>query len=485
MLFSSAIFLFLFLPLVLVAYFLSPARYRNGVLLLASLVFYAWGDILPLSLMLLSISLNYVSGLWVDRARGTFQARVALTLGIVANLGVLFYFKYAMFAIDNLNLALNSFGVSPLRSLSVIMPIGISFYTFQAMSYVIDVYRGEAPVERNPFRLALYVSLFPQLIAGPIVRYVDVAADIRSRQVTLDDFATGIRRFILGLGKKVLIANGVAGAADGIFEIPDEQLCLPLAWLGIVCYTLQIYFDFSGYSDMAIGLGRMFGFRFLENFNYPYISQSVTEFWRRWHISLSTWYRDYLYIPLGGNRHGPLKTYRNLMIVFVLCGLWHGASWNFVLWGGFHGLFLILERSLLKSALANCWRPLRHVYLLLTVCVGWVLFRAETLEHALRYLQTMSGAGLITPVAEYPLEMYLDPGLCLVLVAGLLGSLPVVPWLEQRSEAWTAGLISKWATVSLEACLMLGQLTALSVVFGASACVLMSATYNPFIYFRF
>ncbi len=345
MLFSSPVFLFGFLPLLLVFYFLCPKSLRNVLLLLASLWFYAWGEPSLVVLMLISTAMNYGLGCWVDVTRERPASKWILAFAVALNLSFLVYYKYAGFLIDSLNSLLAFVGTPSLGRPEVTLPIGISFYTFQAMSYVIDVYRGQAQAERNPINVALYIALFPQLIAGPIVRYTDVAAQIKVRSIDRDSFAYGIQRFIVGLGKKMLIANSAASVADAAFEIPDNQLSLAVAWLGILCYTVQIYFDFSGYSDMAIGLGRMFGFKFLENFNYPYIAKSVTDFWRRWHISLSTWYRDYLYIPLGGNRCAPWRVSLNLMIVFVLCGLWHGASWNFAIWGIYHGSFLMLERG--------------------------------------------------------------------------------------------------------------------------------------------
>jgi alginate O-acetyltransferase complex protein AlgI len=364
------------------------------------------------------------------------------------------------------------------------MPIGISFFTFQAMSYVIDVYRGQASVQRSPLRLALYISLFPQLIAGPIVRYADVAQQLLERAVSLERFAEGVERFVVGLAKKLVVANSLAVVADSVFEIPDGGLSCSVAWLGAVCYVFQIYFDFSGYSDMAIGLGLMFGFRFMENFNYPYIARCVTEFWRRWHISLSTWFRDYLYVPLGGNRGNPARTYRNLVIVFLLCGLWHGPSWSFVVWGLFNGLFLVLERRGLGTWLQRYGGPLAHAYTLLVWLVGMVIFRATGLEHAGTILQSMLGLATVTNPA-YPLELYVDPGLCGVLAIACLGSTPLVPacrrWLAEQERRVSGGFAAAaWGGLQ-----MTGRLTAIGVLLWASAVMLSASTYNPFIYFQF
>ena len=331
-------FIFIFLPVVLAAYYLLRPAYRNTVLLMASLFFYAWGEPRYLLIMLFTITINYCGAMLIDTYRS--RAKLILCLSILANLGILVYFKYTNFIFENINALFRG----NLEFIHVIMPIGISFYTFQAMSYLVDVYRKDCSVQKNFYDLMLYIVLFPQMIAGPIVKYHDVEQQIKSRETTLEDFSAGLRRFIVGLAKKVLIANSMGAVVERIFTSDTATFSTPIAWLGAVAYTFQLYYDFSGYSDMAIGLGRMFGFRFLENFNYPYISSSITEFWRRWHISLSTWFKEYLYIPLGGNRCGNVRTYFNLFVVFVATGVWHGASWNFVLWGLWHGFFIILER---------------------------------------------------------------------------------------------------------------------------------------------
>jgi len=348
------------------------------------------------------------------------------------------------------------------------------------MSYVIDVYRKEAPSQKNPINIALYVALFPQLIAGPIVRYHDIARQIISRTINVNLFASGVRRFIIGLGKKVLIANTVALIVDKVFSYPANQLSVQAAWIGIIAYSLQIYFDFSGYSDMAIGLGRMFGFDFLENFNYPYIAQSVQEFWRRWHISLSTWFRDYLYIPLGGNRKGNKRTYINLFIVFFVTGLWHGASWNFIIWGIFHGTFLIIERIGFGEFLTKIWRPLRHFYTLLVVIIGWVFFRSDSLSYSLSYLKSMFGLG--GGSQSFALSnLYLNNEFVITVVIGIIVSTPILGLINNlfnniKSQVFH-NVLQKSSMLFANICLF--------AIFIASIMSLASGTYNPFIYYRF
>ena len=369
----------------------------------------------------------------------------------------------------------------PLGIGAVHLPIGISFFAFQGMSYVIDVYRGTVPAQRSLLKIAMYKAFFPHLIAGPIVRYVDVKPQIEHRTVDVDDFAEGVRRFILGLGKKMIVANVVARPTDAIFALPAAQLDGGLAWIGLVGYALQIYFDFSAYSDMAIGLGRMFGFRFLENFNYPYVAQSITDFWRRWHISLSSWFRDYLYIPLGGNRVSSGRRYVNLMIVFTLCGLWHGASWNFVIWGLFHGAFLIAERfanerfaNLRGQGLGVAARPLRHAYVVLVVLVSWVFFRADSLGGALTFLRAMAGGA--HPTQAVPgVRMFVDAEVILAAALGIVGSTPILPALRRRFEA-RGGLETARAAAGF---------VGLMGVFAYSVMMMAAGSYSPFIYFRF
>jgi alginate O-acetyltransferase complex protein AlgI len=482
MVFSSVSFLFGFLPLVLAAYWLAPRRARNGLLLAASLFFYAWGEVFYVGVMLASIAMNYAFGLWVDGARGGRGERRAIMVAVIANLALLGWFKYAGFLVENLNRLLSGHPDSPLELAPVHLPLGISFFTFHALSYLIDVRRRVSPAMRNPVQMALYIALFPQLIAGPIIRFHDIAAEIVSRTPRLADVASGIRRFVIGLGKKVLIANVVGRVADSIFEIPVAQLTPGLAWLGALSYALQIYFDFSGYSDMAIGLGRIFGFHFLENFDHPYVARSVTEFWRRWHISLSNWFRDYVYVPLGGNRGGAGRTFRNLLIVFLLCGLWHGASWTFVLWGLYHGSFLVLERAF-RGRRIGVWSPVAHAATLLIVLVGWVLFRAETLSQAGAFLAAMAGQASGMGAEWYP-EMYLDPVFAIAFLAGLVGSLP---WQPALVRAWRATVERSQGgrRAAFDALGQLAAFAALAAVGLASAMQLSVATHNPFIYFRF
>ncbi len=471
MVFSSTVFLFLFLPAVLIINHLLQKRYRNTFLLLGSLFFYAWGEGVLVLLMLFSISVNYMGGLGVAyflRSRPPI-ARGILGLAISVNLLLLIYYKYANFILENLQLA--GF-FSTYAHQSILLPIGISFFTFQGISYLVDVYRQETDVQRNIFHLGLYISFFPQLIAGPIVRYHDVAEQIRSRVTTQGLFSEGIIRFTRGLAKKMLIANNAAFIADQVFAVPAMELSTLSSWLGVICYTLQIYFDFSGYSDMAIGLGKMLGFNFKENFNYPYISKSIQEFWRRWHISLSTWFRDYLYIPLGGNRGGKVFTYRNLIIVFFITGLWHGASWNFVIWGLFHGLFLILERS---GAIRTTSWPVffRHLYVLLVVIVGWILFRTETLMDSLHYLKSMLGMSVVDSQIAL---IYLDYYTGFMLLLGVLFSMP----LRKRLFRLIFALGGKHRTAY-----SLGIYTIHIALLILSVIELAQSGYNPFIYFRF
>ena len=396
---------------------------------------------------------------------------------IVANLAVLAIFKYANFATANINALAPILAITPLALASIPLPLGISFFTFHAISYVVDVYKGNAHAERNLPRFALYILLFPQLIAGPIIRWRDIAAQLPARDERFADFAWGVRRFVLGLGKKVLIANTLGAVADRIFGLPAAELTTPLAWLGLVCYTLQIYFDFSGYSDMAIGLMRMFGFRILENFDYPYVSRSIREFWRRWHISLSNWFRDYLYIPLGGNQRGERRAYANLVLVFLLCGLWHGASWPFVLWGVWHGTFLVLERAALDGILRRLG-PFAHLYAMLAVMGGWVLFRCETLAQAGHFYAALAGFGPGDP-GRTPVAEFLDPFVAFMLVVGIVFATPLARrvgrWRDEASAI--AGLQGKVALA-----LDMGWI---GVVFFLSTAFLAAGTYNPFIYFRF
>ena len=459
-------------------YVLLPRKCWNLWLLIASLFFYAWGEKLYTLVMLASITANYVFGLLIERERGRPAMKPIMAAAVVVNLLLLIGFKYANFLVHSLNTLLSPLGVAPLHLAPVHLPIGISFFTFHALSYVIDVYRADARGQKNFIRVALYVTLFPQLIAGPILRFHQVADQFVSRKVDLSLFAAGVRRFLVGFGKKVLIANTLATPADAIFQVAPATLSSGAAWLGIVCYTLQIYFDFSGYSDMAIGLGKMFGFRFPENFNYPYISRSIKEFWRRWHISLSTWFRDYLYIPLGGNRVSPARNYFNLIVVFFLCGLWHGASWTFVIWGLYHGVFLIVERPAVSRWFEQQPRFLSHVYALSVIMVGWVFFRAETLRDALGYLQAMASLGGRSQTPQTILAMHFSADVQLALLAGIAGS---IPWIRDLGTRLDSMLLKPVTRTGLETAVN----GALLLMFLVALTQLAAGTYNPFIYFRF
>jgi len=483
--FSSPTFLFFFLPITLGVYFLLRGEWRNWWLLAVSLMFFVCGDGKYFLVLMGLIGLNYLCGLWVESLDAPRHRKTAMLTSIGLNVVMLAAFKYGNFVVDNLNVLLAGCGARSIQLDPVHLPLGISFITFHCMSYVIDVYRRKTVVQWNPARFALYISFFPQSIAGPIVRYCDIASQLATRQTTRARFASGVKRFVVGMAKKVLIANTVALPADAIFGLPGSELITAQAWLGLVCYTLQIYFDFSGYSDMAIGLGRMFGFEFLENFNYPYASRSVTEFWRRWHISLSTWFRDYVYIPLGGNRCGSIRNYANLLTVFLLCGLWHGASWMFVLWGLYHGLFLVVERLGLGQWIeTRLWSPLRYVYTLTAVMLGWALFRVETLPRFGAFFAALCGQGHGSGV-EFQSAEWLNRQLALAVFAGALGSFPLIPAL---ADAWERGLMGlgehklgrRIRTVF--AAIPVGLLAVL--LFG-SALQLAAGTYNPFIYFRF
>ena len=457
MVFSSTVFLFLFLPLVLCIYYnpwLRGRQFRNVFLLLASLFFYAWGEPVFVFLMILSIGMGYLVGRHLQGAR----RKVWLLAGVSFHVGVLFVFKYLTFVLGQLDLL-----VGNLEGFSIALPIGISFFTFQLLSYLFDVYYGKAQAQRNILNLGLYVSLFPQLIAGPIVRYDAIAAEITERRENLTDFSEGMLRFIYGLAKKVLIANYMGQLADTIFAM-DGSLSMGTAWLGAVAYTLQIYFDFSGYSDMAIGLGRMFGFHFAENFNYPYIAKSATEFWRRWHISLGSWFRDYVYIPLGGNRCSKLRWGLNLFAVWALTGIWHGANYTFLAWGLFYFVLLMMEKF---THLPERIGSFSHIYAMMVVMIGWVMFRSESFTDGLHYISMMFGAGSLGVTDDY-FWLYLGETYS-VLIAGIIFSLPVFPWLKKYSGEMVE---------CIEPVAALG-------LFVLTLVVAVSASYNPFIYFNF
>jgi alginate O-acetyltransferase complex protein AlgI len=475
MVFSSITFLFYFLPIFLALYFVA-GRARNHVLFISSLIFYAWGEPFNVLLLLFSIGFNYVTGLELAKRSGT--DRIAwLAAGIAVNLLLLGTFKYAAFLASNANLLLGPLHVSlPVPRLD--LPIGISFFTFQAISYLVDVHRKDVAPERNFVLLAVYISMFPHLVAGPIVRFKTIVQDLHERQLSVSRFNLGMSYIVVGLAQKALIADTLAVTADAVFALPTAELTTATAWLGIVTYTLQIYFDFAGYSNIAIGLALMIGIRFPQNFNYPYAAASVTDFWRRWHMSLSQWFRDYLYIPLGGSRRTEARTYLNLAVVFLLVGLWHGASFTFVAWGAYHGSLLVIERIGFRSVLERSWAPIRRAYTLLAVMGGWVLFRSTDFEQAAGYLLALSGFARGDPqVTTVP--QYLPGDVRLALVVGIAGSLPVVPWAKARIDALQA------LCPALPALSRAGAVLAGAALLLLSTGMLASSAYNPFIYFRF
>lgn len=462
MVFSSLSFLFYFLPTILLLYYILPKKFRYGrnfVLLIGSLFFYFVGEPKAIVVMLLSIFINYLGGIAVSRV-GEKQRKISLTIVVILNLAILFYYKYLMFIVGNLS-KIFDFSV---ETKSIYMPIGISFFTFQGMSYVFDVYMKNAEVKKNPLDIALYISLFPQLIAGPIVRYKTVADEIDGRVETLDLFSTGVIRFIVGLSKKVLLANKFGIIADEIFKLNGNyNLSVPLSWFGVLMFALQIYYDFSGYSDMAIGLGKMFGFNFLENFDYPYISKSITEFWRRWHMSLGTWFRDYIYIPLGGNRVSVPRHILNMFIVWFLTGFWHGASWNYIIWGLYFFVFLVIEKYVFGNKFEKVPKIFRHLYALIVILVGWVIFKEENSFLLLKYLKAMFSVGLkptIGGVTYYLKEYYIE------IFLGIIFSANILKAFEKGKKTIPA--------ISIYFILL-----TLSII------SLFSSSYNPFIYFRF
>lgn len=470
MVFSSSIFLFIFMPLLLLIYFVARGNAKNYVLLIFSLIFYAWGGPNLLLLMIAVVGIDYITALLIEKSMDKKVRRIFLITTIVTNVGILCYYKYTMFLISNLNRFIHTEFTVP----NIILPIGISFFTFQAMSYVFDVYMGDTKAQKNPFYVLLYVSLFPQLVAGPIVRYTTVENEILSRKITLDGFTYGLERFILGFAKKLIIANNVGELADLIFNASTVDTSL--AWVGAIAYTLQIYFDFSAYSDMAIGLGEMFGFHFNENFNYPYISKSITEFWRRWHISLSSWFRDYIYIPLGGNRKGIKRQILNMLIVWGLTGLWHGASWNFIFWGLYFFVLLTFEKLFFGKILKKLPVVIQWSYSILAIIFGWVIFRVEYMSHVIRYIYQMLSFQ-ITDEGVTTSLIYLNKyGIYILL--GILFSMPVYQWINQA--------LSKKLNNNMTANLLVSiKYSVLLVVFGISVLYLVNTSYNPFIYFRF
>ncbi len=487
MLFSSMTFVFIFLPILCTVYLISKKEYHNSILLIASIIFYAWGEPKYLNIILLSILVNYIGAILINKAntangksekrfdeaailpvKHSILSKIILSAIIILNLSNLIYFKYFNFLIENFNTLFHGH----IDFIKIALPLGISFYTFQALSYVIDVYRGNCKVQKNIYKFALFICLFPQLIAGPIVKYHDIEDQINSREVNFDKVDEGVKRFIIGLSKKMLLANTMGAIADKIFIQDPHTLPHSIAWLGSIAYSFQLFFDFSGYSDMAIGLGLIFGFRFMENFNYPYISKSITEFWRRWHISLSTWFKQYVYIPLGGNRNGKLKQLRNLGIVFLLTGIWHGAAWNFIVWGVWHGFFIIMEKI---TGLANETQNrfanfAKHVYCILAFVIGWVIFRADNMKYAWDYLMNMFGLLHIKPNEFiYSFGYYVDRFEVIIFIAALICSIPIFRNILKVQNKVGKVFINVWFII----------------LFILSSATIAASTYNPFIYFRF
>lgn len=468
MLFSSVVFLFTFLPVIFILYYLSPRPLKNIVVLIGSLIFYAWGEPVYIFLMIFSILFNYISGLDIARnLKDKEEARKSLRFNVAVNLCILGFFKYEGFVLESINAILPV--EIPYRELP--LPIGISFYTFQILSYIIDVYREEVKVQKNVLDFAVYVTMFPQLIAGPIVQYADIDRQLHIRKETIENFGEGVLFFIRGLSKKILLANAIGAVFDRVFAMESAQVSVLTAWLGCAAYTFQIYFDFSGYSDMAIGLGKMFGFEFKRNFFYPYVSKSITEFWRRWHISLGTWFRDYVYIPLGGNRVSKGKHVRNIMVVWMLTGLWHGAAWNFVMWGLYYGILLLIEKYILAEVLDKIPGVLCHIYCVVLVMTGWVFFFSPTLGSAVNYLGLMLGIGGHGIVDKQGLYLLAANGWTWLIL--VLGSTPAVHNVYEKI------IYGKKQTKTAVNCVVYAMLFFLCVAY------LVTESYNPFLYFRF
>ena len=474
MLFSSLEFLFLFMLVTIPLYFLCPLRWRNVVLLAVSLIFYGWGEPIYVFLMAFTIAVDYVFGMLVEKySDNPKKKKLMLILAIVINLGILGFFKYADFVINNIRLIP---GLGFIKPMGLGLPIGISFYTFQALSYVIDIYRADAKAQKNIVNFGAYVTLFPQLIAGPIVRYKDVDDQLTCREHSIALAASGVRTFIAGLCKKVLLANVAGELWRSYSMLPDGELSVLGSWFGIICYSFQLYFDFSGYSDMAIGLGKIFGFRFLENFDYPYIAKSITDFWRRWHISLSSWFREYVYIPLGGNRCGVARTYINLFCVWLLTGIWHGANWNFILWGVYYAVLLIIEKAFLGKLIAKLPAVFGHIYALFFIIIGWLIFVFDaseahlTLGEGIRYLGTMFGAGGAPLITSADVWDLVRSGVLMFIM--VFAALPV-----GRRAFWNAYEKRKWMHYA----------SSVGCVVMLLVCIayLVDSTFNPFLYFRF
>ena len=467
MVFSSLAFIFVFLPIVLLFYYISPYKYKNIILLIFSIIFYTLGEPRYIFLIIVSMIINYILSILIYKNRRNIEKKKLILFTIILiNITVLVFFKYYSFLIENINIIFNI----NLKIREISLPLGISFYTFQLISYIVDVYRGKVVPQRNIIKFSLYVLMFPQLVAGPIVKYSDIEREIEDRKITINIFGQGVERFILGLAKKVIIANNLGSIWMEVKAININELSLLTAWIGIVAFTLQIYFDFSGYSDMAIGLGKMFGFNFLENFNYPYMSKSITEFWRRWHISLGSWFKEYLYIPLGGNRRGPLIQFRNIIIVWLTTGLWHGASWNFIIWGLYFGFILYFEKVYLKHILNKLPKFICHLYTMIIVIIGWVFFDANNIRSAIDYIKVMFGSGNI---AFDRLGLYLfNTNIILIIISIVVSTDILKKTIEKIKKVFNRNDLM--LTVFIE-----------FSIFIVSIAYLVSETYNPFLYFRF
>lgn len=478
MLFSSPIFLFLFLPAVIIIYFLSPRQIKNLVLTVASLFFYTWGEGFYVLVLLGVVLVNYLLVIFSKKKN---ISKVILLLVLFFDLGFLCYFKYFVFFVEVISRPLSKFGIHHEFTSEIHMPLGISFVTFHLISYSIDVFRKEMKPEKNFLNFLFYILFFPHLIAGPIVRYKEIKRQIKRRKESFSGFASGVQRFIIGLSKKVLIANSLGQVADKIFAIFPQYLSSELVWLALICYSLQIYYDFSGYSDMAIGLAKMFGFTFPENFNYPYVATSIRDFWRRWHMTLSRWFRDYVYIPLGGSKRSRFRTTVSILVVFSLTGLWHGANWHFIFWGFYYGIFLVLERTFLGSLLSSLWRPMKHCYAILIILVGWLFFRIDSLSYAVYLLKVMFG---INPnvVHVFTLNRFVNIEILLIIIVAVLFSTPIPKkiWGEVSSRflKTEGNFVSNHFFPSF-------QMAALVILLLYSIMQISSNSYNPFIYFRF
>lgn len=472
MLFSSTTFLYAFLPLVLIVYYIVPHKIRNLILFIFSLVFYAWGEPYYVFLMIASTVVAYITGIFADKQKENTKKivpKISMAVAVIWNIGLLLFFKYTNFFIGAAN---DIFGTSLKQMEGITLPIGISFYSFQTLSYVIDVYRGNVKSQKNFITLGTYVSLFPQLIAGPIVRYVDVAEQLSHRKENLEHFADGVRRFSIGLGKKVLLANNIGALFDTISNTSQNELSVLASWLGVIAYTFQIYFDFSGYSDMAIGLGKMFGFDFLENFNYPYISDSITDFWRRWHISLSSWFRDYVYIPLGGNRKGKPRQCLNIMIVWFLTGFWHGANWNFMMWGVYFGVILLIEKFVLHKFLDILPAVVKHIYALILIVIGWGIFAYEDTSKLVQNFKNMFGAGGLPFINDQTIFWLTQYAVTIIIL--ILASTPLFKRIGNAFERNHPALYSGVAVPIISVVLLV-----------VCTAYLAGNSFNPFLYFRF